>query len=68
MPGIVVRILVDAGQRVDEGQELLVVEAMKMEHSILAPRAGTVTEITVSRGESISAGTLLAVVEDAGDG
>jgi biotin carboxyl carrier protein len=39
-----------------------------MEHSILAPRAGAVTEITVSQGESISAGTLLAVVEDAGDG
>jgi acetyl/propionyl-CoA carboxylase alpha subunit len=68
MPGIVVRILVEAGQRVDEGQELLVVEAMKMEHSILAPRAGAVTEITVSQGESISAGTLLAVVEDTGDG
>jgi acetyl/propionyl-CoA carboxylase alpha subunit len=68
MPGIVVRILVEVGQRVDEGQELLVVEAMKMEHSILAPRAGTVTEITVSQGDSIAAGTLLAVVEVAGDG
>ena len=68
MPGIVVRILVEVGQRVDEGQELLVVEAMKMEHRILAPRAGTVTEITVSLGDSIAAGTLLAVVEAAGDG
>ncbi|HEY4866457.1 MAG TPA: acetyl-CoA carboxylase biotin carboxyl carrier protein subunit, partial [Candidatus Dormibacteraeota bacterium] len=64
----VVRILVEVGQRVDEGQELLVVEAMKMEHRILAPRAGTVTEITVSLGDSIAAGTLLAVVEAAGDG
>jgi propionyl-CoA carboxylase alpha chain len=69
MPGIVVRILVEAGQRVDVGQELLVVEAMKMEHRILAPRAGTVTEITVSQGDTIAAGTLLAVVEEeAGDG
>jgi propionyl-CoA carboxylase alpha chain len=45
-----------------------VVEAMKMEHRILAPRAGTVTEITVRQGDSIAAGTLLAVVEEAGDG
>jgi len=65
MPGIVVRILVQTGQHVDEGQELMVVEAMKMEHRILAPRAGTVTDITVSQGESIAAGTQLAVVEAA---
>jgi acetyl/propionyl-CoA carboxylase alpha subunit len=66
MPGIVVRILVEPGQRVDEGQDLLVLEAMKMEHRILAPQAGTVTEITVSQGESVAAGTLLAVVQAAG--
>jgi propionyl-CoA carboxylase alpha chain len=66
MPGIVVRILVEPGQRVDEGQDLLVLEAMKMEHRILAPRSGTVTEITVSQGESVAAGTLLAVVQEAG--
>jgi acetyl/propionyl-CoA carboxylase alpha subunit len=64
MPGIVVRILVEAGQRVDEGQELLVLEAMKTEHRILAPQAGIVTEITVRQGDSIAAGTLLAVVEE----
>jgi acetyl/propionyl-CoA carboxylase alpha subunit len=68
MPGIVVRILAEAGQRVEAGQELLVVEAMKMEHRLLAPRAGTVTEITVRQGDSIAAGTLLAVVEEAADG
>jgi propionyl-CoA carboxylase alpha chain len=67
MPGIIVRILVEAGQRVDEEQELLVLEAMKMEHRILAPRAGTVREITVRLGDSIAAGTLLAVVEADGD-
>jgi acyl-CoA carboxylase subunit alpha len=63
MPGIVVRILVEAGQRVDDGQELLVIEAMKMEHRILAPQGGIVTEITVSQGDSIAAGTLLAVIK-----
>jgi acetyl/propionyl-CoA carboxylase alpha subunit len=68
MPGIVVRVLVEVGQEVDEGQELLVLEAMKMEHRIVAPRAGTVTEITVSQGDSIAAGTLLAVVKEDGDG
>jgi acetyl/propionyl-CoA carboxylase alpha subunit len=66
MPGIVVRILVEPGQRVDEGQDLLVLEAMKMEHRILAPRAGIVSEITVRQGDSVAAGTLLAVVQDAG--
>ena len=65
MPGIVVRILVQAGQHVEQGQELMVVEAMKMEHRILAPWAGTVTEITAQQGDSIAAGTLLAVVEAA---
>ena len=52
----------------DEGQELLVLEAMKMEHRIVAPRAGTVTEITVGQGDSIAAGTLLAIVEEDSDG
>jgi propionyl-CoA carboxylase alpha chain len=64
MPGVVVRVLVEVGQHVDQGQELLVLEAMKMEHRIVAPRAGTVTEITVGQGESIAAGTVLAVVEE----
>jgi acetyl/propionyl-CoA carboxylase alpha subunit len=68
MPGTVVRVLVETGQRVEEGQELLVLEAMKMEHRVLAPRAGTVTELTVRQGDSIAAGTLLAVVEEASDG
>jgi propionyl-CoA carboxylase alpha chain len=43
-----------------------VLEAMKMEHRILAPRAGIVSEITVRQGDSVAAGTLLAVVQDAG--
>jgi acetyl/propionyl-CoA carboxylase alpha subunit len=68
MPGMVVRVLVEVGQHVDEGQEILVLEAMKMEHRILAPRAGTVIEITVAQGDSIAAGTLLAVVEGDADG
>src|SRR5438132_518302 len=68
MPGIVIRVLVEVGQHVDEGQELLVLEAMKMEHRIVAPRAGTVTEITVGQGDSIAAGILLAILEEDGDG
>ena len=68
MPGVVIRVLVEVGQHVNEGQELLVLEAMKMEHRIVAPRAGTVSEITVGQGDSIAAGTLLAVVEEDGDG
>jgi propionyl-CoA carboxylase alpha chain len=64
MPGTVVRVAVVAGQRVDSGQPLLWLEAMKMEHRIDAPTAGVVAELDVSPGDQVDVGRVLAVVVD----
>jgi propionyl-CoA carboxylase alpha chain len=65
MPGAVVRVLVDTGETVAAGQPLVVLEAMKMEHTVAAPVAGTVTEVSVSAGQQVEAGAVLVVVDDA---
>ena len=64
MPGTVVRVEVAAGDRVAAGARVVVMEAMKMEHTITAPAAGTVTEIRVAAGEQVDGGALLAVLAD----
>jgi biotin carboxyl carrier protein len=56
---------VEPGQRVEPGQLLFVVEAMKMEHRITARTAGTVTAVLVAAGEQVAADQLLATLEDA---
>ncbi len=63
MPGRVVRVLVAVGDEVAHRQGLVVVEAMKMENELGAPRAGRVTEIAVAEGVSVEAGRLLSVIE-----
>ncbi len=63
MPGKVVDVFVSAGDAVDRGQALLVVEAMKMENEIKAPSAGEVKEITVAPGDVIESRQLLVVIE-----
>jgi propionyl-CoA carboxylase alpha chain len=62
MPGTVVRVEVAAGERVEAGQPVLVLEAMKMQHTVAAPQAGTVTELSVAVGDQVAAGEVLAVV------
>jgi len=62
MPGRVVRVLCAAGADVVAGQGLVVIEAMKMENEIRAPRAGRVEEVAVREGQAVEAGALLAVV------
>lgn len=66
MPGTVVRIAdgLAEGDRVAAGQPLLWLEAMKMEHKITAPAAGTVTALPARTGQQVEVGTLLAVVTD----
>jgi biotin carboxyl carrier protein len=59
MPGKVVAVLVAAGATVERGQGLLVIEAMKMENEIAAPRAGTVAELRVQPGQAVESGELL---------
>ena len=63
MPGKVIAVLVEFGGKVERGQGLLVIEAMKMENEIQAPRAGEVTELRVKPGQAVEAGELLARVD-----
>ncbi len=63
MPGKVVAVLVREGQEVQEGQGLLVIEAMKMENELRSPRAGTVRKVTAQVGITVEGGVALCVVE-----
>ncbi len=63
MPGKVVAVLVAVGATVERGQGLLVIEAMKMENEIGAPRSGRVAEIRVQPGQAVEAGETLALIE-----
>jgi biotin carboxyl carrier protein len=63
MPGKVVRVLVKAGERVEAGQGLLVVEAMKMQNEIRSPKSGTVEHVLAREGQPVTAGEVLAWVE-----
>jgi biotin carboxyl carrier protein len=63
MPGKVVRLLVTAGEKVEAGQSLLVVEAMKMQNEIRSPKSGTVDKIVASEGQAVNAGDVLIWVD-----
>lgn len=63
MPGRIVKVLVSEGERVEEGQPILVLEAMKMQNEIKAPQSGTVIKISPKTGDSVEAGSLLFSVE-----
>jgi propionyl-CoA carboxylase alpha chain len=65
MPGTVIGVPLEAGVEVTAGQTVLVLEAMKMQHTVRAPGPGTVTEIDVQPGAQVAAGEVLAVVEEA---
>jgi 3-methylcrotonyl-CoA carboxylase alpha subunit len=64
MPGKVIEVRVAEGDAVQAGQALLIMEAMKMEHSVSAPRNGTVAQVTVAAGDQVEADALLVVVAD----
>ena len=63
MPGKVVKVLADIGHEVAEGQPLVIVEAMKMENELRAPKGGKVAAIMVKEGQAVDAGTKLVTVE-----
>ena len=63
MPGQVVRVMVKEGDKVAQGQGLLVIEAMKMENEITAHRAGKITALPVEAGAAINSGDLIARIE-----
>jgi propionyl-CoA carboxylase alpha chain len=62
MPGSVVRVMVGAGDSVAAGDPVLVLEAMKMQHTVTAPQDGVVTELAVGVGHQVASGAVLAVV------
>jgi pyruvate carboxylase subunit B len=64
MPGKIVKILVLEGQTVEEGQGLLILEAMKMENQVKAPVAGVVARIHVREGDSVESDALLVEIEE----
>ncbi len=62
MPGVILKIPVEVGQKVAKDQVLIVLEAMKMENEIFAPCDGVVASINVSNGESVEAGKTLVTL------
>ena len=62
MPGNILKVNVNVGDAVKEGQVLVVLEAMKMENEIMAPKNGTVTQVVVSKGSTVDTGAPLVVI------
>ena len=62
MPGNILKINVTQGQRVEEGDVLLILEAMKMENEVVATKSGTVAQIVVSSGNVVETGSPLVVI------
>ncbi|HYH18696.1 MAG TPA: acetyl/propionyl/methylcrotonyl-CoA carboxylase subunit alpha [Azospirillum sp.] len=67
MPGTVIRVLVEAGQAVERGAPLMLLEAMKMEHTIKAPASGTVSAVHFAVGDQVSEGMELLVLDVEGE-
>ena len=62
MPGNILKVNVSAGDKVKEGQVLVVLEAMKMENEIMAPHDATVVQVVVSKGSTVDTGAPLVVL------
>ena len=64
MPGLVLRYTVEVGQRVEAGDPVVVLEAMKMENSLPSPAAGVVKALPITTGSTVAKGDVLAVIEE----
>ncbi len=62
MPGNIIAVNVNVGDTVAEGQTLMVLEAMKMENEIPAPKAGKVASLAVTKGATVDAGAVLCTI------
>ena len=62
MPGNILKILVSQGQQVNEGDTVIVLEAMKMENEIVASKSGTVAQIVTTKGATVETGAVLLVI------
>ena len=63
MPGKVVRVLVAEGEKVDAGQGIIVVEAMKMQNELKSPKQGVIRKLMVGEGASVNPGDVLAIID-----
>jgi biotin carboxyl carrier protein len=63
MPGKIIRVLVQTGEKVEAGQGLLVMEAMKMQNEIRSPKSGMVERLLAKEGQSVNAGEILAWID-----
>jgi biotin carboxyl carrier protein len=63
MPGKLVRVLVEVGAEIKQGEPVLVVEAMKMQNEMKSPKDGIVKEIRFAEGATVNAGDVLAIIE-----
>jgi acetyl/propionyl-CoA carboxylase alpha subunit len=64
MPGKILAVRVEPGQAVRKGETLVILEAMKMEHEVVAPHDGTVQEVLVETGQQVDAGAVLVVLDE----
>ena len=63
MPGAVYRVVAKVGDKVDEGQAIVILEAMKMEMEVPAPAGGTIQAINVAVGQQVTTGEVLATIQ-----
>ncbi len=63
MPGNILSVSVKEGDTVKEGQQLMILEAMKMENEIVAPKNGTITSVTVTKGASVQTDQVIATIQ-----
>jgi biotin carboxyl carrier protein len=63
MPGKVIRLLVKTGDKVEAGQGLLVVEAMKMQNEVKSTKTGTVEKLLAKESQAVNAGDILAWID-----
>jgi acetyl-CoA/propionyl-CoA carboxylase biotin carboxyl carrier protein len=63
MQGTIVKVLVEVGDKVEAGQSVVVLEAMKMENQIEADKSGTVKAVNVKPGDTVGAGDVVVVIE-----
>lgn len=64
MTGSVWKVLVTVGQEVEEDQEVVILESMKMEIPIMAPEEGVIKEVHIAEGDSVSEGDVVIVMEE----